>query len=68
MNLAVLSCIVGQALWLGRLGLVTYASVVATAFVLFVLGYEEPTLARRYGAQYEAYRRAVPGWWPRWRP
>ena len=29
------------------------------------------TLARRYGAEYDAYRSAVPGWWPRrtpWRP
>jgi len=30
--------------------------------------YEEPTLARRYGVEYESYRRAVPGWWPRWTP
>ena len=34
----------------------------------FVRLYEEPTLARRYGAQYEAYRHAVPAWWPRLRP
>ena len=27
--------------------------------------YEEPTLADRYGARYEEYRRAVPAWWPR---
>ena len=31
----------------------------------FVRLHEEPALARRYGAQYEAYRRAVPAWWPR---
>jgi protein-S-isoprenylcysteine O-methyltransferase Ste14 len=34
----------------------------------FVTLYEEPVLARRYGAQYETYRRAVPGWHPRLRP
>jgi protein-S-isoprenylcysteine O-methyltransferase Ste14 len=33
----------------------------------FVRLYEEPTLTRRFGAEYEAYRRQVPGWWPRFR-
>jgi protein-S-isoprenylcysteine O-methyltransferase Ste14 len=37
-------------------------AIIAAAFVAFVYGYEQPTLARRYGAEYEAYRRAVPGW------
>jgi protein-S-isoprenylcysteine O-methyltransferase Ste14 len=71
MYLAVLAAIVGQALLLGRPVLFAYAVVVAAAFVAFVRGYEEPTLARRFGAQYATYRRAVPGWWPRprpWRP
>jgi protein-S-isoprenylcysteine O-methyltransferase Ste14 len=39
--------------------------VAVAAFVRF---YEEPTLTRRFGADYEAYRRAVPAWWPRLRP
>jgi hypothetical protein len=30
--------------------------------------YEEPTLCRQFGAQYDAYRSAVPGWWPRLHP
>jgi protein-S-isoprenylcysteine O-methyltransferase Ste14 len=71
MYLAVLAAIVGQALMLGRLVLLTYAAVMATAFVTFVRGYEEPTLAEQFGARYQAYRAAVPGWWPRrhpWRP
>jgi len=34
----------------------------------FVHGYEEPTLRRQFGAQYQAYQRAVPAWWPRRRP
>jgi protein-S-isoprenylcysteine O-methyltransferase Ste14 len=44
---------------------------VAAAFVAFVRGYEEPTLAWQFGDRYLAYRAAVPGWWPRrhpWRP
>jgi protein-S-isoprenylcysteine O-methyltransferase Ste14 len=39
--------------------------LITAAFVRF---YEEPTLTRRFGADYEAYRRAVPAWWPRLRP
>jgi protein-S-isoprenylcysteine O-methyltransferase Ste14 len=34
-------------------------------FVAFVKLYEEPTLRAQYGAEYEAYRDAVPGWIPR---
>jgi protein-S-isoprenylcysteine O-methyltransferase Ste14 len=30
----------------------------------FVRLYEEPILARTYGAEYEEYRRAVRGWVP----
>jgi protein-S-isoprenylcysteine O-methyltransferase Ste14 len=65
MYLAVLATILGQALILGQLVLFIYALAVAAALVAFVRGYEEPTLRRRYGAEYESYRRVVPGWWPR---
>jgi protein-S-isoprenylcysteine O-methyltransferase Ste14 len=68
MYLAVLATIVGQALILGQPALLLYAAVAAVAVVAFVRLYEEPTLARRFGARYEAYRRAVPGWWPRLHP
>jgi protein-S-isoprenylcysteine O-methyltransferase Ste14 len=65
MYVAVVATIVGQALWLGRPGLLAYAAVAWAAMASFVLLHEEPALARRYGAQYEEYRRAVPAWWPR---
>jgi protein-S-isoprenylcysteine O-methyltransferase Ste14 len=71
MYLAVLLAIIGQAMVLGQGSLVLYALVVAVAFGLFVRLYEEPVLRSRFGAEYEAYRRAVPRWWPRltpWRP
>jgi protein-S-isoprenylcysteine O-methyltransferase Ste14 len=68
MYLAVLAVITGQALLLSRPALLGYAAAVAAAVIAFVYGYEQPTLARRYGAQYEAYRKAVPGWWPRLPP
>jgi protein-S-isoprenylcysteine O-methyltransferase Ste14 len=68
MYVAVTAAIVGQALLFGRIGLLIYAAAVGAAMVAFVYAYEEPTLRRQYGEEYEAYRRAVPGWWPRWRP
>jgi protein-S-isoprenylcysteine O-methyltransferase Ste14 len=68
MYIAVTAAIVGQALLLCRADLLFYAAVVWALMAAFVRLYEEPTLARRYGAQYEDYRRAVPAWWPRLRP
>jgi protein-S-isoprenylcysteine O-methyltransferase Ste14 len=71
MYLAVLSVIVGQALALGQLALLPYAALVAVAFAAFVHWYEEPTLHRQFGVEYDEYRAAVPGWWPRrqpWKP
>jgi protein-S-isoprenylcysteine O-methyltransferase Ste14 len=48
------------------------AIVIAFAVVLgvslFVVLYEEPTLRRKFGTQYEAYCRNVPRWIPRLRP
>ena len=67
MYLAVLAIVVGQALLLGQRPLLTYALVVAVLFAVFVKVYEEPTLRRRYGEQYDAYCRVVPGWIPRLR-
>lgn len=68
MYVAVLSIILGRALLFSSWALVAYATIAAIAMVSFVKFYEEPTLARRYGAGYEAYRRAVPGWLPRLTP
>jgi protein-S-isoprenylcysteine O-methyltransferase Ste14 len=68
MYVAVVAAIVGQALLLWQPVLLPYAAVIAVAFIVFVLGYEQPTLQRQFGASYEAYRRAVPAWWPRLRP
>ncbi len=53
---------------MGAALLLVYAAVVWAAVAAFVYGYEEPTLRARYGAEYDAYRRAVPAWWPRLRP
>ena len=68
MYVAVLAVIVGQALLLGQPILLAYAAALWLIVASFVRFYEEPTLIRRFGAEYEAYRRAVPAWWPRLRP
>lgn len=68
MYLAVVATITGQALLLGHPALLLYAGVVGAVTATFVRGYEEPTLRDRFGPAYDAYRAAVPGWWPRRRP
>jgi protein-S-isoprenylcysteine O-methyltransferase Ste14 len=68
MYVAVLAMILGQALLLGRPVLLAYAALLWLVFASFVRLYEEPTLADRFGEDFEAYRRAVPAWLPRLRP
>ena len=68
MYLAVVAAITGQALALGQPVLLGYAAVVWVTVAAFARWYEEPALARQFGAQYEAYRRGVPAWRPRIRP
>jgi len=68
MYVGVLLAIIGQVLLFGSPGLLVYAAVVWIAFASFVRWYEEPTLARDYGSEYEAYRHNVPAWVPRRRP
>ncbi len=68
MYVAVIAIVFGQVLLFFSPTLLLYAVLVAAAMVAFVLTYEEPTLARRYGASYDTYRRNVPGWLPRLTP
>jgi protein-S-isoprenylcysteine O-methyltransferase Ste14 len=68
MYVAVIAIILGQAAILGRPVLLVYAVIFWVIVASFVRFYEEPTLAERHGDQYEAYRRAVRGWWPRLTP
>jgi len=68
MYLAVIAVIVGQAAILGSISLLVYAAIVWLTVASFVHFYEEPTLSSTYGAQYDAYRREVRGWWPRATP
>jgi protein-S-isoprenylcysteine O-methyltransferase Ste14 len=68
MYVAVVSLIVGQSLLLGDVRLLEYAAAVWLGFHLFVLAYEEPTLLRTFGAEYDDFRAHVPRWLPRLRP
>ncbi len=68
MYVAVVAAIVGQALWFGSTRVLAYGSIVWCLFHLFVVGYEEPTLLRRFGESYRAYQAGVRRWVPRVRP
>lgn len=68
MYVAALLIIVGQAVLYAAPSLLLYAAAFALATHLFVVLYEEPTLARLFGAEYGAYRAAVGRWLPRLRP
>jgi protein-S-isoprenylcysteine O-methyltransferase Ste14 len=68
MYVAVVACVLGQALVLGSAALLGYAFVVWLVMAAFVRWYEEPNLRGRFGTDYEEYRGAVPAWIPRIRP
>jgi len=68
MYIAVVTAIGGQALLLGQLELLAYAATAGLIMAAFSRWVEEPDLLARFGAEYEDYRREVPGWWPRLRP
>jgi protein-S-isoprenylcysteine O-methyltransferase Ste14 len=68
MYVAVVACVLGQALVLGSLALLGYAVVVWLGMAAFVRWYEEPTLRSQFGTDYEEYLGAVPAWIPRVRP
>ncbi len=63
--LAALLIVVGEAWLFLSVSLIEYAGAMAIALHLFVIGYEEPTLSRAFGAAYAEYRRTVPRWIPR---
>ena len=64
----VLFVLLGEALVFGSLALLAWWAVVFAINAVYFPLVEEPGLRRRFGADYEAYRAAVPRWLPRLRP
>lgn len=67
MYVGVLTTILGWCALYRSAGIALYAAVVATAFQLFILLYEEPHLAHEFPDDYAAYRQRVGRWLPRLR-
>jgi len=55
----------GAALYYGSWPLLAYAVGFFLLMHIFVAWYEEPTLRRTFGKDYEAYCQQVGRWWPR---
>ena len=68
MYVGVLGIILGQGLLFGDWRLFAYGVLLWLVVHVFVVGYEEPTLRRSFGSEYEAFRRHVPRWIPRLSP
>ncbi len=60
MYVAGISVVLGQALLLGDIRILAYAICAWLAMHVFVLSYEEPTLRKTFGAEYENVLRACP--------
>jgi protein-S-isoprenylcysteine O-methyltransferase Ste14 len=58
----------GEAALFGSLGVLAWAGVFLAMNAVWFPLVEEPGLVRRFGEDYEAYRRNVPRWIPRVRP
>ena len=59
--------LLGEVLLTGSRGLLLYWAVFFAMVNVFVIGYEEPNLRRRFGESYERYTRSVGRWIPRLR-
>jgi len=67
MYIGVLLIVGGQAWLFHSRSIATYLLCLGLGFHLFVLVYEEPTLRRQFGEEYERYCATVPRWIPKFR-
>lgn len=65
MYLGAILALTGAALYYGSVVLFTYGVIFFLIAHLFVTLYEEPTLTRTFGPEYEAYRSRAGRWLPR---
>jgi protein-S-isoprenylcysteine O-methyltransferase Ste14 len=68
MYVALVLAVLGQSMIQGNLNLVIYGGFVWLITHLFVVVYEEPTLRRTFGDEYNEFCANVPRWIPRLRP
>jgi len=64
----VLCVLLGEALLFGSIAVLAWFAFVFVLNAVYFPLVEEPDLQQRFGADYEAYRAAVPRWLPRLRP
>jgi len=60
--LGVLVMVFGEGLWFRSPSLIAYALLLTVLVNLYVVYIEEPSLEKRFGQDYRAYRNAVPRW------
>jgi protein-S-isoprenylcysteine O-methyltransferase Ste14 len=65
MYVGVATIVLGQAVLFQSWHVLEYLAIVLLIIQFFVLFYEEPTLARQFGQEYEEYKKRVPRWIPR---
>ena len=68
MYVGVVATVMGEALFFASRALLLEALFLALGFHIFVLAFEEPTLTRQFGAEYESYLANVSRWLPRLTP
>jgi protein-S-isoprenylcysteine O-methyltransferase Ste14 len=64
MYLSVTIIVLGEVLVTGSPALAVYGAIWFLCANLFVIGYEEPTLRRHFGASYDDYRQRIGRWIP----
>ncbi len=65
MAIGVGTTLAGAALFYRSTALFAFTVLFFVVIHLFVVLYEEPTLRRQFGSEYEDYTRRVRRWWPR---
>ena len=65
--LGVIVALWGEAIYMERLAMIIYALMFTWMIHFWVIFFEEPALKERFSDEYDAYRTAVPRWFPSFR-